>query len=79
MLSFQPPVEPSAAAEAATEPFKAGETIIEHVSNTSITDPIIHLPKVFGIDMSVTRASKSPASARSMSNAAAAVLWAVTR
>ena len=55
MLSFQPPVEPSEAAEATKEGFNAGETIIEHVSNTSVNEPIIHLPKVFGIDMSVTK------------------------
>jgi len=55
MLNFQPPVEPSRAAEAAKGGFNAGETIIEHVSNSSVTDPIIHLPKVFGIDMSVTK------------------------
>jgi F-type H+-transporting ATPase subunit a len=52
MLSLQPPVEPSEAAKGA---FNAGETIIEHVSNTSVTDPIIHLPSVFGVDMSVTK------------------------
>jgi F-type H+-transporting ATPase subunit a len=55
MLNFQPPVEPSAAAEGAKGGFNAGETIIEHVSNTSVNEPIIHLPRVFGIDMSVTK------------------------
>jgi F-type H+-transporting ATPase subunit a len=55
MLNFQPPVEPSEAAGAAKGGFNAGETIIEHVSNTSVNEPIIHLPKVFGIDMSVTK------------------------
>jgi len=55
MLNFQPPVEPSGAAESAKQGFNAGETIIEHVSNTSVTDPIIHLPKIYGIDMSVTK------------------------
>jgi F-type H+-transporting ATPase subunit a len=55
MLSLQPPVEPSEAAEAAKGGFNAGETIIEHVSNTSINEPIIHLPKMFGVDMSVTK------------------------
>ncbi|HWW82356.1 MAG TPA: F0F1 ATP synthase subunit A [Vicinamibacterales bacterium] len=41
-----------AAAEAKKEGFDAGETIIEHISNSS---PIVHLPKVFGIDLSVTK------------------------
>jgi F-type H+-transporting ATPase subunit a len=36
-------------------PFNAGETIIEHVSNSGIDHPLIHLPTVFGIDFSVTK------------------------
>jgi F-type H+-transporting ATPase subunit a len=55
MLNLQPPVEPSQAAEGAKEGFNAGATIIEHVSNTSINEPIIHLPHLFGADMSVTK------------------------
>jgi F-type H+-transporting ATPase subunit a len=55
MLNFQPPVEPGEAAEGARGGFNAGETIIEHVSNTSVNEPIIHLPRVFGVDMSVTK------------------------
>ncbi len=43
------------AAHAAAEGFNAGETIIEHVSNSSLDHPLIHLPKVFGIDLSVTK------------------------
>ena len=43
------------AAEGAREGFNAGEVIIEHVSNTSLEHPLIHLPRVFGIDMSVTK------------------------
>jgi len=35
--------------------FNAGETIIGHVSNSGIDHPLIHLPKVFGIDFSVTK------------------------
>jgi F-type H+-transporting ATPase subunit a len=35
--------------------FNAGEVIIEHVSNTSLDRALIHLPKVFGIDFSVTK------------------------
>ena len=35
--------------------FNPGEMIIEHVSNSSLDHPLIHLPKVFGIDFSVTK------------------------
>jgi F-type H+-transporting ATPase subunit a len=41
--------------ESANEPFEAGPKIIEHISNSSIEHPLIHLPKVFGIDFSVTK------------------------
>lgn len=40
-----------AAAEA--EAFNAGETIIHHIANTA--NPIIRLPKVFGIDFSISK------------------------
>ena len=43
------------AAHAAAEGFNAGETIIEHVSNSSLDHPLIHLPKILGIDLSVTK------------------------
>jgi F-type H+-transporting ATPase subunit a len=43
------------AEHAAAEGFNAGETIIEHVSNSPIDHPLIHFPKVFGIDLSVTK------------------------
>jgi len=55
MVHLQPPAEAGQAAEAAKEGFNAGELIIEHVSNTSVDDPLIHLPRIFGIDMSVTK------------------------
>jgi F-type H+-transporting ATPase subunit a len=42
-------------AEAATGGFNAGETIIGHVSNSGLDHPLIHLPKVAGIDFSVTK------------------------
>ena len=45
--------EPSA--EAAAEGFNAGEVIIEHVANTGLDHPLIHLPTVAGIDFSVTK------------------------
>ena len=35
--------------------FDAGETIIEHVANSSLEHPILHLPPLFGIDFSVTK------------------------
>ena len=41
--------------ESANEPFEAGPKIMEHISNSSIEHPLIHLPKVFGIDFSVTK------------------------
>ena len=44
-----------AAAEAASEGFNAGEVIIEHVANTGLDHPLIHLPAVAGIDFSVTK------------------------
>lgn len=38
-----------------SEGFDAGEMILQHVSNSSIDHPIIHLPTIFGIDFSVTK------------------------
>ena len=43
------------AAGHAAEPFNAGKTIIEHVSNSPLSEPLIHFPPVFGIDLSVTK------------------------
>jgi F-type H+-transporting ATPase subunit a len=43
------------AAQKAAEGFNAGEVIIEHVSNSSIDHPLIHLPTVFGVNLSVTK------------------------
>lgn len=42
-------------AAGAAEKFNAGETIIHHVSNSPISDPLVHLPKIAGIDFSVTK------------------------
>jgi F-type H+-transporting ATPase subunit a len=42
------------AAHGAAEKFNAGKTIIEHVSNNQ-EHPIFHLPKLAGIDFSVTK------------------------
>ena len=47
--------EAAQAAEAASGKFNAGETIIGHVANSSHEHPLIHLPKVLGIDFSVTK------------------------
>jgi F-type H+-transporting ATPase subunit a len=43
------------AAAAHAEKFDAGETIIHHVANSPINDPLIHLPTIGGIDFSVTK------------------------
>jgi F-type H+-transporting ATPase subunit a len=43
------------AAEAAKEGFNAGEIIIEHVANSGLDHPLIHLPTIGGIDFSVTK------------------------
>ncbi len=39
----------------AKESFDAAEVIIDHVSNTGLDHPLIHLPAIFGIDFSVTK------------------------
>lgn len=49
------PPTSQAASEAATQGFNAGDVIISHVSNSSLEHPLIHLPPIFGIDMSVTK------------------------
>ena len=57
-VMFQPEHAVETAADAASEAaekFNAGEVIIEHVSNSSIDHPLIHLPTVLGIDFSVTK------------------------
>src|ERR1051326_195376 len=52
---FQVAPEPHAAQEAAGQGFDAGEVILEHVSNSPLAHPLIHLPTIFGIDFSVTK------------------------
>jgi F-type H+-transporting ATPase subunit a len=53
---FQPEhIVESAGAPGAAEPFNPGEVIIEHVANSSIEHPLIHLPTIAGIDFSVTK------------------------
>jgi F-type H+-transporting ATPase subunit a len=48
-------MQPEHAPEAAAEGFNAGTTIIEHVSNSSLEHPLIHLPTIMGVDFSVTK------------------------
>ena len=36
---------------------QVGDNIIHHVSNSSLEHPLIHLPHIFGIDISVTYSS----------------------
>src|SRR5436189_4317588 len=48
-------VQEHLAAEPHAEKFDAGKVIIEHVSNTSVDHPLIHLPKILGIDFSVSK------------------------
>jgi len=48
------PVAAGVVSEAA-EKFNAGKVIIEHVSNSPLDHPLIHLPRVFGIDFSITK------------------------
>jgi F-type H+-transporting ATPase subunit a len=45
----------AAAAHGGAEKFNAGEVIIHHVANSSVGEPLIHLPKILGIDFSVTK------------------------
>src|SRR5580704_16298657 len=45
----------AAAVEGQAGKFDAGETIIHHVANSPLSEPLIHLPKVMGIDLSVTK------------------------
>jgi F-type H+-transporting ATPase subunit a len=44
-----------AAGHSAAEGFDAGEVIINHISNTPLDHPLLHLPTIFGIDFSVTK------------------------
>src|SRR5215211_1707913 len=58
MLVQQVQEHGAAAAEAAhgaAEKFDAGEVIIHHVANSPIAEPLIHLPRIVGIDFSVTK------------------------
>ena len=55
-MPFQEHVpEGTAEGAEASEGFNAGEVIIEHVANSGLDHPLIHLPPIFGIDFSVTK------------------------
>ena len=47
--------QPEQIAAETAEGFNAGEVIIEHVANSSIEHPLLHLPTIAGIDFSVTK------------------------
>jgi F-type H+-transporting ATPase subunit a len=49
------PQAPVPEAQAAGQAFNPGDLILGHVSNTPLAHPLIHLPTVFGIDLSVTK------------------------
>jgi len=53
--SSLPAVQEGFAGEGPAEGFNAGEVIIDHVANSGLDHPLIHLPHVFGIDFSVTK------------------------
>jgi len=55
MLLVQEHLQEHPPTDAHAEGFNAGEVIIEHVSNSGLDHPLIHLPKVLGIDFSVTK------------------------
>jgi F-type H+-transporting ATPase subunit a len=48
-------VPQAAETHAASQTFDAGAVILGHVSNSPIHEPLIHLPTVLGIDLSVTK------------------------
>jgi F-type H+-transporting ATPase subunit a len=54
-MFVQEHAQPHAPAEVPAEGFNAAKTIIGHVANSGIDHPLFHLPKVFGIDFSVTK------------------------
>src|SRR5262245_34990512 len=58
MWAFLQPIQEHAAegaAAAAQEPLNIGDEIMKHVANSSLDDPLIRLPKILGIDFSVTK------------------------
>jgi F-type H+-transporting ATPase subunit a len=55
MLSQEHVQELGEHAAGAAEKFNAGKTIIEHVSNSSVDHPLLQLPTIAGINLSVTK------------------------
>jgi F-type H+-transporting ATPase subunit a len=49
LVQDHPPAQP------VPEGFDAGELIIGHVANSPIDHPLIHLPTIYGVDLSVTK------------------------
>ena len=47
--------QPEEHVEHAEEAFDAGEVILEHIANSDIAHPLLHMPTVAGIDFSVTK------------------------
>lgn len=54
LILAQTPV-PQAAAQAPGEAFNVGDMILRHVSNSPIDEPLIHLPTIMGVNLSVTK------------------------
>src|SRR5512136_3074114 len=50
LLAFQ-----AAGAEAVHQAPQVGEAIIEHISNSPLAEPVLRLPTVFGVNLSVTK------------------------
>ena len=51
----QPNIQGNHGTDHAEEGFNAGEVIIDHIANSAPDHPIVHLPSVAGIDLSVTK------------------------
>ena len=51
----QPETQSAHGTEHGEEGFNAGEVIIEHVANSSPEHPILHLPSIAGIDLSISK------------------------
>src|SRR5438552_18661778 len=52
---MNPALQHQAPGPETAQPFDAGSVILGHVSNSSLRDPLIHLPTILGVDLSVTK------------------------
>ena len=60
--------QPEEHVEHAEEAFDAGEVILEHIANSDIAPPLLHMPTVAGIDFDSTgRKSKKLLNAKGLS------------